>query len=58
MTNEEKARDIEFDVYTFGEKPKGQFEAPAYRGGYKNGKMERPAVQGVSGEEENIICKR
>lgn len=31
MTNEEKAREIELDVYAFGEKPKGQFEAPAYR---------------------------
>lgn len=31
MTNESKAREIELDVYAFGEKPKGQFEAPAYR---------------------------
>lgn len=30
MTNEEKAREIELNVYAF-EKPKGEFEAPAYR---------------------------
>ena len=31
MTNEDKAREIELNVYAFSEKPKGQFEAPAYR---------------------------
>lgn len=30
MTNEEKAKEIELNVYAF-EKPKGEFEAPAYR---------------------------
>ena len=30
MTNEEKAREIELNVYAF-EKTKGEFEAPAYR---------------------------
>ena len=31
MTNEEKAREIELNIYAFGEKPKGEFQAPAYR---------------------------
>ncbi len=31
MTNEDKAREIELNTYAFGEKSKGQFEAPAYR---------------------------
>ena len=31
MTNEEKATEIELNVYAFGEKSKGEFQAPAYR---------------------------
>lgn len=31
MRNEDKAREIELNTYAFGEKSKGQFEAPAYR---------------------------
>lgn len=35
MANEEKAREIELNVYAFEEKPKGEFQAPAYRAALK-----------------------
>ena len=35
MNNQEKAREIELNVYAFEEKPKGEFQAPAYRAALK-----------------------
>lgn len=38
MTNEEKAKEIELDVYIFDEKLNENFEAPAYRAAIKMAK--------------------